>query len=70
MVFPVAASMSGGHLACTGHPASITISFLAFRLRVVLRPSRASGSVATRLPPCLTAQALSTEGLSLLRQVL
>lgn len=30
MVFPVAASMSGGHLAHTGHPVSITISFLAF----------------------------------------
>lgn len=68
MVFPVAASMSGGHLAHTGHPVSITISFLAFRLRVVLRPSTASSSVATSLPPCFPAQAVSTEGISLLRQ--
>lgn len=59
MVFPVAASVSGGRLACTGRPASITVSFLASRLWVVLWPSTASGSAAGPACPCLPAQALS-----------
>lgn len=70
MTFPVAASVCGRRLSHTRYPESVTVSFLASCLRVVLRPSKALDSVAGSAFPLAFLHRPSTEGISLLRQVL